>query len=154
MTNLTYRLATAEDSRLYFYWANDDAVRANSFSPGKIQWETHEEWFLEKVASGDTYLLVFFTGTQPVGQVRLERVGDNTLEIDVSVDQAWRGKKIGQAIMVAIRRISDKLFPTTRIKGIIQQQNIASIRSFEAAGFVKEEEVVVNDIACDVLYLH
>jgi len=155
MTNpLTYRLAKPEDSRLYFYWANDDAVRTNSFSPGKIDWECHERWFSKKLASNDCYLLIFFAGSDAVGQVRMEGDGDNVLNIDISVDRAWRGKKIGQAVMAAVREISDKLFPSMRIKGVIQQQNIASLRAFEAAGFVKEEEMVVKNIPCDVLYLH
>lgn len=151
---LTYRLAKPEDSRLYFYWANDDAVRANSFSPGKIEWEIHEDWFRKKLAADDSYLLVFFAGADAVGQVRMDRGADNVLEIDVSVDKAWRGKKIGHAIMMAMRGIADKYFPSMRIKGIIQKQNIASVRAFESAGFLKEEEVMVKGIPCDVFYLH
>lgn len=155
MTNpLTYRLAIPEDSRLYFYWANDDAVRRNSFSPGKIEWETHEKWFREKLASDSAYMLVFFAGANAVGQLRLDRVGGNLLEVDLSVDKEWRGKKIGRKIMAALKDIRNKFFPSIPIKGVIQKQNIASIRAFEAAGFEKKEEMLMQEIPCDVLYLH
>ncbi|MET0394925.1 MAG: GNAT family N-acetyltransferase [Chitinophagaceae bacterium] len=151
---LTYRLAAPEDCRLYFDWANDADVRANSYSPGKIEWENHQRWFHKRIASPDSYMLVFYAGTEPVGQLRLDRISDTDLLLDLSVDKAWRSRKVGKQMMAAGRDILVKFFPWMRIKGEPHRDNIASIKMLEAAGFVKVEDVMVNGVPAFLYYLY
>ena len=151
---LTYRLAAPEHCRLYFDWANDPDVRANSYSPAKIEWESHEKWFAKKLASPDAYMLIFYAGQEPVGQLRLDRISDTDLLVDLSVDTAWRARKLGKEMMAAGRDILMKFFPSMRIKGEPHRDNIASIKMLEAAGFVKEQDVMVGGLPAYLYYLY
>lgn len=155
MTNkLTYRFATPDDCRLYFDWANDADVRANSYTPGKIEWENHVQWFTKRVASPDAYMLIFYAGAEPVGQLRLDRISDTDLLVDLSVDKAWRARKIGKEMMAMGRDILVKFLPSMRIKGEPHRDNIASIKMLEAAGFVKEDDVIVDGVPAYLYYLY
>jgi len=151
---ITYRFAIPEDCRLYFDWANDADVRANSYTPGKIEWENHEKWFMNKIASDEAYMFVFYSGAEPVGQLRLDRISDTDLLVDLSVDRAWRARKIGKKMMATGREILHKFFPSMRIKGEPHRNNIASIKMLEAAGFVKEKEVMVDGVPAFLYYLY
>jgi len=54
------RKATYEDCYLLFDWANDDAVRANSFNSEKIDIETHKKWLEDKLQDKISHTLITF----------------------------------------------------------------------------------------------
>ena len=42
---MRFRRATQKDCELLWKWANDPVTRDNSFSPAKISWDEHRDWF-------------------------------------------------------------------------------------------------------------
>jgi spore coat polysaccharide biosynthesis protein SpsF len=152
--DITYRLAREEDCFLFFEWANDEQVRKNSFSPAEIAWEDHVNWYMSKLNSGNSFLFVFFNAAKAIGQLRLDKFGDELLQIDYSVDKDWRGKKLGQQILFEAKVIADKFFPLFVLKGVVQNENAASMKAFENAGFIKKEIVVTNNIPCTIYNSH
>ncbi len=138
---LFVRKATIEDAQQYFEWANDVAVRNNSFNKDQITWENHLKWFKNKLLSTDTYLFIFYHENVPVGQVRLD-LKDDFWYIDYSIDKEYRGKGMGTAM---IKTIINK-FPSNNIKAQVKKDNVGSLKVFEKTGFKIVSEYFVNDV--------
>ena len=150
--DLTYRLASEDDVRQYFEWANNPEVRKQSFSSDKIIFEEHQSWFKNKLKSNKSLLIMYFLGKDPVGQLRLDIINDNLAEIDYSVDDKWRGKGIGVLILQSAKHFAEKVFPGLVLKGVVLAGNLASVKSFKRAGFIKEEKLILNQMDCFAYY--
>ena len=142
---LTYRVATAEDSQLYFDWANDPDTRRQSFNSAPISPETHAAWFSRKLIDANALLLVISNEDgEPVGQVRFERtpVADmpDEIIIGVSVDVTFRGKGLASVLIKQGCEVCREQWGAVAIHAYIKPDNQASIRSFEKAGFTFSHE--------------
>lgn len=134
---LIYRPAQPADVQLFFDWANDPLTRQQSFNTNPISWEKHVDWFAKKIIDPNTLMLVFENQQgQPVGQVRLERLGPEII-IGISLDAAFRGQGLAHEMIRASAEAFRNQFPETNepIHAYIRPENRASIRSFEKAGF-------------------
>jgi predicted acetyltransferase len=149
MYNITYRFAEEKDIDIYISWANDSMVRKNSFSPDAISFDTHQVWFLNKLKSNKTFLFIFFVGDKAVGQVRLDFNDNDELEIDYSVDISWRGKKIAPQLLSLTVKCVRKFYPDKVIIGIVDEKNIASVKSFQSSGFFLKEQLIVKGKICN-----
>lgn len=132
---LRHRLATPDDVRLYFDWANDPETRQQSFQTEPIPFATHQAWFSRKLADLNTLLLVFESDGQPVGQVRIERSPVENV-IGISLDKAFRGKGLASELISRAATIFFAQYPNdATIYAYIKSDNRASARAFERAGF-------------------
>lgn len=150
---LQLRLAQPEDCRLVWQWSNDPVVRAASFSPELIPWEQHTVWFDRKVnAPTSVFYIVMDEAMEPMGQVRFELEGDEAT-ISVSLGSRHRGKGYGSA---AIQLASAALFEEAEVHVVhayIKQENQASIRAFEKAGFEFYQDTTIAGAASTHLRL-
>ena len=145
-----YRVATVNDTRLYFDWANDPDTRRQSFNSAPIGWEQHKVWFARKLTDPDALLLVFETvDGVPVGQVRFEKQADSDVIIGVSVDTAFRGRGLAAELIREACTVCRKKWnnpapghnrQNVLISAYIKPENVASIRAFEKAGFANSHE--------------
>jgi RimJ/RimL family protein N-acetyltransferase len=123
------------DSRLLWEWANDPQVRAAAFSQGPIPWEEHRVWFASKMRDPDCRILVAEDSQgRPVGQFRVDWRTDQDGEIDVSVSSECRGEGYG-AVLIDFGVSSAFKEKGERLHAIVKEENQASRRSFEQAGF-------------------
>lgn len=138
--NITVRPATMADAQLYFDWANDAAVRANSFQSDTIQWQDHTSWFERTLASANTMLLLYSIGSAAVAQIRL-KLELNKAIISYSVDARFRGQGLGTWILehIALRVAADKP-QLNYIEGWVKKTNASSMRAFVASGYSNAEE--------------
>lgn len=142
---IIYRKALETDLMTYFNWANDESTRKNSFNSDRIDLKGHTGWFLQKIASPDSLLLIFETKEKtPVGQVRIETGADNAV-IGISIDAAFRGQSLASFMIDSACTEYFRNFTQTTIAAHIKAANIASIKSFEKAGFNSKEEYMVGD---------
>jgi len=141
---LTMRKADPEDMLTYYRWANDPAVRQNSYTSDPISIETHKAWFERKLASHDSYLYILEYRGEPAGQIRFE-IRDGIAHIGFSIDEAWRGCGLGTYILVLgtsmFLQDAPEKYP---VHGAVKVGNTASLKAFAAAGFTVLEETVVN----------
>ncbi|RIV27119.1 N-acetyltransferase [Fibrisoma montanum] len=142
---LTYRVATAEDSQLYFDWANDPDTRQQSFNSAPISPETHAAWFSRRLIDANTLMFVCSNeANEPVGQVRFERkpVADipDEIIIGVSVDARFRGKGLASELIKLGCDACREQWGAVAIHAYIKPDNQASIRSFGKAGFTFSHE--------------
>jgi RimJ/RimL family protein N-acetyltransferase len=137
MENLLIRKATLADMEIYFKWLNDSDVRSSSFSSDEVSWNTHNEWFSNKI-NDPNFVFYIFQNQQKefVGQVRFQRIVQ-TLEsiISISLDANFRSKGYGSSL---IKKACTKFFssyPNFQIIAFIKLENYPSVKIFEKAGF-------------------
>lgn len=130
----SFRLAKEIDCLLYFKWANDPLVRKNAFNPEKIDLEDHKKWFSNKISS-DSLLLVFIMQNKEVGQIRVDWERSGIGIIDFSIDSNFRGKGLSSKMLSDFTSLYARTKPKCRLKGVVKQENVASNKAFEKAGF-------------------
>jgi UDP-2,4-diacetamido-2,4,6-trideoxy-beta-L-altropyranose hydrolase len=145
---LRLRLATADDRRLLFAWANDPVVRNNSFHAKTIGWEEHCAWFTAKLRDPACLMfLAFLDGGRPLGLARFDMQRHSAI-VSVSIAAEFRGRGWGGRL---IRKACEAFFvarPVARINAYIKKDNIASQNAFAKAGFSREPDVLYQgDIA-------
>lgn len=128
------RPATAADLLLYFEWANEEDVRARSFDDAPIPIDAHRAWFAKKLKSRNALMLVV-EAPGPVGQIRFDVANDIAM-IGFSVAAHARGRGLGSYMLRNGSVWFHAMFPNVRIaRGLVKEDNVASRRAFEAAGF-------------------
>jgi RimJ/RimL family protein N-acetyltransferase len=126
------REAEIKDSEILFNWANEINVRTNSINHEPIIWENHLEWFVKKLKSPDTKILILVSGDNLLGQIRIDLI-DGFWNIDYSIDNEFRGKGLGKEI---VKLLINK-FESYKFKATVKKQNKASINVFVNLGFKK-----------------
>ena len=132
---LRIRQVEARDCRLLFDWANDPLVRAVSFTPESIPWETHQCWFERQLGNPAARIYVFENESgQPVAQVRYEIEGPRAT-LSINVDPKLRGHGLGAKVLLLG---VEELFNTTSVDTIdafVKPSNERSLVLFRTAGF-------------------
>lgn len=142
---LLLRPAQPDDCELLWHWVNEPQVRASAFSSGAIAWNDHVRWFHCKLQDPRCHIYIAQTDEQvSIGQIRFDCTDDSNAEIDVSLAQECRGSKRGTML---VQKGVAKLFQETSIQNVhayIKVNNIASIKTFEKAGFEKLKIEIVK----------
>jgi len=138
---LRLRPLRSDDRRLLWEWANDPEVRSASFSTEAIPWETHVAWFDEKLRaaqnskSTDVIFIAEDEESNALGQIRLGTRVDGDWEVDVSVAKPMRGLRLGTELIERSLQEIYSSYGTARVHALIKPESIASLKSFERAGF-------------------
>ena len=152
---LKIRRVTEKDGRLLWEWVNDPGVRSSAFSSEPILWPAHEVWLRGKLQDpGCIFLIVTDEEDRPLGQVRFDRIEEETVETDMSVAPSFRGQGLGPRVLI---RACEELQAISRqvrtLTAAIKLENRASIRTFEKAGFqhqrrrsIKGNEAIVMSL--------
>jgi UDP-2,4-diacetamido-2,4,6-trideoxy-beta-L-altropyranose hydrolase len=138
LCGVRFRLRPAQksDTRLLWEWANDSEVRAASFSPTPIAWETHVAWFDEKLhRAGSQILIAEDDAGTPIGQIRFDAWDEANSEIGVSVAKAWRGRGLAAAMIREAAELVSKPTSIGRLHAYVKPENMASAAAFEKSGF-------------------
>ena len=139
------RRSTKEDALLYFTWANEHEVRKQSFISEPISFTDHIAWFEKKLTDDQCIMLIVEDDSNsPIGQIRFQQVEDDAYTIGISVDKMWRGKKMAVEMLNLSANYLFNIYPAKKIFAFIKENNIASIGSFEKAGYINREKVFVN----------
>ena len=136
------REATDSDTKLIFNWSNDPLVRAQSFYSNTIEFESHENWFKEKLQNNNSLLLINKFGENNIGLVRFE-LENNKCTVGILIDEQFRGKGFSSLMLINSCTYYFNRF-LTPIFAHIKESNTASIRSFQKAGFSFFNKIEVN----------
>ena len=129
------RDAMQKDMDLLFMWANDTAVRKNSFKSDPILYEDHVKWFKHIMEDDRVLQFIMMDDETPVGQIRLN-LEDEEAEIGYSIAAEFRGKGYGHRILQLVAQKIQTEYP--QIKKLIAKvkpENIASKKLFESEGY-------------------
>ncbi len=134
---ITSRTVQASDEALLLEWANDPAVRENSFSPSEINAKAHHEWFGKKMVDPNCIMLLWEDKHGiPIGQVRFDADPQaREAVIDISVDKAFRGRALGEKILRQSIEQYRKKKQVGMLKAEVLFSNRVSSKMFEKVGF-------------------
>ncbi|MER2998774.1 UDP-2,4-diacetamido-2,4,6-trideoxy-beta-L-altropyranose hydrolase [Pontibacter populi] len=134
-TNLALRHATIEDIKLVFDWNNDSEVRKHSFNPEPILLENHIRWYKAKLEDASTtFYIAEIIGT-PAAQIRFD-VNADTATISYLISKGFRSKGLGHSVLQkGVSKLTRENKTIKTIVGLVQKDNLASVRAFEKAGF-------------------
>ena len=139
--NCVLREAVKEDLERYFEWANDAAVRANSFTTKPITLEEHTKWFLSKIEDDKTALYVMEADGIPVGQIRLALEQDKAV-ISYSIAAQYRGMGYAGEMLALVEEKVSEYYPEIKeLVAEVKTENEASCKQFEKLGYEKESVV-------------
>lgn len=127
-SRINIRPANYKDSTTYFRWVNDPDVRDNSFHQPSIDCASHEKWFEEMLRNPDVLMFVAHVGDLPIGQVRLNVVGESAF-LDYSVDRDFRGLGVAQTMLEKVFSIAGE-----RIDLIVAAVLLSNYRSIQTLG--------------------
>ena len=130
---------------MLWQWVNDPDVRKASFVHAPVVWQTHTAWFSSKLRDPNCVILIAQDELgNPIGQFRVDLRSDSEGVIDVSISAQRRKSGWGSRV---IDLCSLQIFSSTqvgRLHAFARPENVASLRAFEHADFVKVGEEVVN----------
>ena len=132
---VTLRAANSDDCELLFHWVNhSDSLKGKEKTKGPISLEDHTAWFSRLLDDSAYHLWIIEDRGQAIGQLRLSpQSGD--LEVDIYVDAAHRKKNLAvTALALAVQEISS-IYPERALIAQVKEDNLASRRLFERAGF-------------------
>jgi RimJ/RimL family protein N-acetyltransferase len=143
---LRLETACANDSKLLWEWANDPAVRQASFITDPIEWEAHQLWVSRKLSDPASLILIAYDARdEPVGQIRFDSGNDSGFNVSISVPADRRGLGYGRKIIEEGMRYASEVFPGKLAHALIRQENQASVRLFQQAGFrLLGEEIIAG----------
>ena len=133
--SLSLRQAGINDVNRCFDWANDPEVRKYSYSSKQIQWDQHVSWFQKKIDDPGCIYFIASIGAVDVGQIRFDLIEGSGHQISYSLDKNWRGKGLSPALLLKAVQALQKVTTVKRIVGFVRNENIASVKAFQRAGF-------------------
>jgi RimJ/RimL family protein N-acetyltransferase len=141
---ITVRKANSNDVELVFNWSNDKLVRSQSFNSNEINIEEHTLWFVNKSQNTNSLLLINQLESEPIGLVRFEIEETHTV-VGLLLDKKQRGRGLSHLMLM---KSCEKYFESfkTPILAYIKTTNVASVKSFEKAGFKFYKNDTVNEI--------
>lgn len=134
---MTLRPAAEQDSRQVWTWRSDPVSRAVSGDSEPIPWSSHQQWFAQVLRDPRRHLLIL---TQPAGEdvgvLRFDELDDEgAWQVSINLSPAARGRGLGA---VALQRGESWLRARAspqRLVAEIRADNVASLRTFERAGY-------------------
>lgn len=130
------RPALDEDCRDLWLWRNDAQTRSMSISTEEVSWSAHEAWFRDVQADRARAILIGHIGEEKIGMCRFDEHASPHARVEVSINlnPAFRGRRLA----VPLLHSAISTFRSRRAGEIVAQvrdENVASIRTFERAGF-------------------
>jgi RimJ/RimL family protein N-acetyltransferase len=144
------RAAEWSDARLLWVWANESVTRNNSLNGAAITWSDHESWFAKKLSSPDCRIWIMQCEEEAVGQIRYERITEDTAEISFFIIARLRGKGFGSLLLRVSEPNAVAALSIKRLRAIVLVGNHASRRLFEKARFRLCDHTVLQGKECVV----
>ncbi len=132
------RKASKEDMDLLFTWANEPAVRRNSFSTAEIAYDEHKRWFADLLQRKDSRQYIYMYDNEPVGQARITVCGE-TAEIGYSICAEKRGMGHGKNLLRQLyKQVREDVPEVKKLIAKVKPDNIASQKAFVDAGYLEK----------------
>lgn len=143
---LSIRPIQLSDEAITFKWASDPLTRNNSYQSAEISSEVHHQWFAKKLLDEMASYWILEVNQQAAGLIRFDKDKTSTV-IGIMMGKEFRGKGLSSTFL---RLACEAYFTThddTEVIAYIKKENLASIKSFEKAGFktFKEEKIHGTD---------
>lgn len=139
------RPATIDDMTLIFEWSNDKLTRANSFQQEPILFDAHCDWFKTRLKEKHKHSFICTFRNEPAAFLRLDQQDDHAI-IGINIAPKFRGKGLSSVFLRKAHQTISNLIPNIKIRALIKNQNTASIKSFERAGYRFMSNTVIEGV--------
>jgi len=129
-----------------FKWRNHPDIRKNFFNQETLSWDEHEKWFMARLSDPDATVYMAYHKKEKIGSIRFESK-DSVIKTSVMLNPDFLGKGLGlQVIKMGIEKFIKEEKPSKSLITEIKKNNIASIKTFQKAGFKKSGLTFIYDI--------
>ena len=146
--SVTLRQANDRDCEMIWHWRNDPEVRSVALNQEPLAWTTLTDWFYQAQDDPNQQIWIIENAIdQPIGEVSF-KIDDrkDQASINMLLDQTNRSRGTGALL---IKLALEQLYTTTNVTQVVAQMrsgNIASEKSFRAAGFEPIAPTIVNGV--------
>lgn len=135
MHDFSLRNAQINDSEDVFSWRNDPHSRSMFIEQEKVTWETHQNWFKKSLENPMRLILIATSDQKNIAVIRFDflSTSKNHAVISINLKPECRGKGIAVPLLIEAEKFLPK--DCSKISAEIKQENSASIKSFERAGY-------------------
>ena len=143
---LVLRKATEADAEGLLNLANEDIVRRDSFSHGKIKWADHIQWLNEKLDDNNCLFLIVDCSDKFAGQVRFDVISaKEEAIISIGLEKSIRGLGLSPLVInESIEKLMKVYKDLHLVRAYVKDGNITSTRAFERANFKFSKSTIVN----------
>jgi RimJ/RimL family protein N-acetyltransferase len=143
--SLFLRDAKLFDAELTYGWATDPAIRLHSFNKEKIEWENHNKWFSDRLTDINCDYYILNNEGSNIGSIRFDIEKTGNAMISYLIDPIFHGKGFGKIIVeYGVEMLRARRNDVKQVYGLVQKQNVASIRIFEKLGFKMTSEDIIT----------
>lgn len=134
--SLLIRDAKSFDAELTYKWATSPDVRKYSFDKTPIIWATHKNWFTNKINDINCEYYILMNNGRCIGSLRFDIDNENNAMISYLIDPMFHGQGYGKIILEkGIERLKGKHKNLLKVTGLVQKENIPSLKIFEKLNF-------------------
>jgi L-amino acid N-acyltransferase YncA len=138
-----FRAAEKSDSKLIWHWRNDPVTRSMSRQTDEVPLADHEKWFAQSLVNEKRTLWMVLLAGKPIGVVRFDKLEGRQIEISINLTPEIRGKSLGGLILSQASQEfqATQMADEETLIAAIRFENIASVKSFEKAGYKLQEKL-------------
>lgn len=132
---IVLRPAQPDDQQNLFSWRNHPNVRQFSLQQAEINWEAHCQWLQNTLKNPLRILLIGEIHRQAIGVLRYDLKESSAL-VSIYLVPTEMGKGYGTPLLKAGHQwLTSNQPAVSRIHAEITPENIASVKTFEKAGY-------------------
>lgn len=133
---LSFRALEDNDRELLFEWRNIPEIISLSANQRPVSWAEHLVWFDKVISDAKYYVVIISEERRPIGQIRFEKTDESTAEIGIYLIPSSVGQGRGSCLINQATLLAKHKWPSLQyLQAIIRQDNMRSIKAFEAAAF-------------------
>jgi RimJ/RimL family protein N-acetyltransferase len=137
---MTLKLASDDDIDITFEWASNPRVRQYSIQLEPIIFENHKKWFLNKIASSNCHYFISEVNEEKIGSIRFDINEKKEALLSFLLDPEFHGNGYGKLILNNGCKELLKREDIVKIVGLVNIDNIPSIKTFKSLGFINMGE--------------
>jgi len=142
---LRIRSVRSSDAELIWKWANDEEAKRASFSPEKIPWKEHAQWFTERLADSHTlFCMGIDRNDTPIGCVRFEGK-PNEAVLSITIAPHRRGQGYGYELLQQGCKQFFQQRKDANVSAYVKPENRGSVALFQKAGFQQLAPITIKD---------
>jgi len=141
------RKAAMVDCRDLLAWRNHPEVRKWHFNADKIEYKIHAKWFEKKIGSDNARIYIAENRKkEKLGQIRID-IGENkSAYVTIDLNPEFFGMGLGSRII----KIGTEIFvgKNSGIRAMLAEiydENVASRKAFEKAGYALSHSILKKD---------
>ncbi|MNW42971.1 hypothetical protein D3C74_201570 [compost metagenome] len=120
---------------------NDEHTRMNSIHTDSISLEDHMSWMKSSSKNPNRKIMIGCYLEDNVGVIRFDIINEDTALISINLSPGHRGKGYSVPILKSLEDIIKQEYRKVKIlQAVVKQGNIASIKAFIRANYVKVKE--------------